>query len=80
MREAVLIALGLLGIYIEFLRPGWAIPGAAGLVLVTLGIAGLFQGTPDWSTILIIDGPVLLLSIPLLTIALRARRNKTRMS
>ena len=80
MREAVLIAFGLLGIYCEFLRPGWAVPGAAGLVLLTLGIAGLFQGAPDWRAIVLIVGPVLLFSIPLLTIAFSARRNKTRMS
>jgi len=38
-----LVAAGLLIGYIEFLRPGWILPGVCGATLVMLGIASLAQ-------------------------------------
>lgn len=80
MRDAIFIAVGLAGILIEFLRPGLAIPGAAGLVFLMLGLVPVWRGEVNWNAIVFVDGPMLMLAILLLVIAHRARRNKTRLN
>ena len=76
MRDMLLIAAGLVGIYAELLRPGKVIPGVVGGVLLTLGLAGLARGPIEWSAVLWLGTPLVLLTAGLLAIAWRARRNK----
>jgi len=73
----LLVVTGLCGIYAEFIWPCKVIPGAAGGVLLMLGIAGMMRGPIDASAVVLLGTPVALLTIALLTIAWRARRNKT---
>jgi len=73
----LLVVTGLCGIYSEFIWPCKVIPGAAGGVLLMLGIAGMMRGPIDASAVVLLGTPVALLTIALLTIAWRARRNKT---
>ncbi len=40
-----LLITGILGIYLEFYKQGWVLPGVVGCVLVTLGLSG-FAGLP----------------------------------
>jgi len=77
MRDMLLVVTGLCGIYAEFIWPCKVIPGAAGGVLLMLGIAGMMRGPIDASAVVLLGTPVALLTIALLTIAWRARRNKT---
>jgi membrane-bound ClpP family serine protease len=77
MRDMLLVVAGLCGIYAEFIWPGKVIPGAAGGVVLMLGIAGMMKGPVDWSAVIGLGAPFLLLTAGLLAIAWRARRNKT---
>ena len=77
MRDMLLLAVGLCGVYAEFIRPGSVIPGAAGGVLAMLGIAGMIRGPVDVGAVMIVGAPMGLLTVALLAIAWRARRNKT---
>ncbi len=74
----LLITAGFVGICAELLRPGKVIPGVVGGVLFMLGIAGVVRGPIEWSAVLWLGAPLILLSAGLLAIAWRARRNKTR--
>jgi membrane-bound ClpP family serine protease len=77
MRDVLLAAAGLCGIYAEFIWPGKVIPGAAGGVLLMLGIAGMMRGPVDLRAAALLGTPCALLTFALLAIAWRARRNKT---
>jgi membrane-bound ClpP family serine protease len=77
MRDMLLVAVGLCGIYAEFIWPGRVIPGAAGGVLLMLGIARMIRGPVDLRAVVLLGTPLMLLTIALLAIAWRARRNKT---
>jgi len=77
MRDMLLAVVGLCGVYAEFIRPGKVIPGAAGGVLLMLGIAGMMKGPVDVRAVVMLGTPCTLLTIGLLAIAWRARRNKT---
>jgi membrane-bound ClpP family serine protease len=77
MRDVLLVMAGLCGIYAEFIWPGKVIPGAAGGVLLMLGVAGMMKGPVDLRALLLLGTPFALLTIALLAIAWRARRNKT---
>ena len=77
MRDMLLLAAGLCGVYAEFIFPGSVIPGAAGGVLAMLGIAGVLRGPVDARAVLLVGAPMALLTVVLLAIAWRARRNKT---
>ena len=77
MRDMLLAIAGLCGIYAEFIWPCKVIPGAAGGVVLMLGIAGMMRGPVDWRAVLLLGTPFALFTIALLTIAWRARRNKT---
>jgi membrane-bound ClpP family serine protease len=76
MRDMLLVAAGLCGIYAEFIWPGKVIPGAAGGVVLMLGIAGMIRGPMDLGAVVLLGVPIALLTIALLAIAWRARRNK----
>jgi len=76
MHDAILLALGLLGIYYECLRPGWAVPGIAGFAMLMFAVVGMIRGPVAWPAVIALDMPVLLLAPILLRLALRARRNK----
>jgi membrane-bound ClpP family serine protease len=76
MRDMLLVAVGLSGIYAEFIWPGKVIPGAAGGVVLMIGIAGMIRGPVDLSAVVLLGVPMALLTIALLVIAWRARRNK----
>jgi membrane-bound ClpP family serine protease len=77
MRDMLLVVVGLCGIYAEFIWPGRVIPGAAGGVVLMLGIAGMIKGPVDLRAVVLLGTPFALLTIALLAIAWRARRNKT---
>lgn len=77
MRDVLLVVTGLCGIYAEFIWPGKVIPGAAGGVVLMLGIAGMMKGPVDLRAIVLLGTPFALLTFALLAIAWRARRNKT---
>ena len=77
MRDMLLVVAGLCGIYAEFIWPCRVIPGAAGGVVLMLGIAGMMRGPVDAGAVVLLGVPMALLTIALLAIAWRARRNKT---
>ena len=77
MRDVLLAAAGLCGVYAEFIWPGKVIPGAAGGVLLMLGVAGMMKGPVDLRALALLGTPCALLTFALLVIARRARRNKT---
>ena len=77
MCDMLLVAAGMCGIYAEFIWPGKVIPGAAGGVLLMLGIAGMNRDGVDLRAALLLGTPFALLTALLLAIAWRARRNKT---
>jgi membrane-bound ClpP family serine protease len=77
MRDVLLAVAGLCGVYAEFIWPGKVIPGAAGGVLLVLGIAGMMKGPVDMRAVVALGTPLALLTFALLAIAWRARRNKT---
>ena len=72
--ETVFIAAGWIGILLEFLRPGWVLPGAAGGVLLLVGLSRTLPEHP--AIAMAVSGPFLLAASWLLVIAWRARRNK----
>ncbi len=71
-------AIGLLGIYVEFCRPGRVIPGVTGGVLLITGIASITHANKPihWPFALAIISLLMVLTIWLLRIAIRARKNK----
>ena len=73
----LLVVAGLCGIYAEFIWPGRVIPGAAGGVVLMLGIAGMIKDGVDLRAVVILGTLLALLTAGLLAIAWRARRNKT---
>ena len=77
MSDVLLVVAGLCGIYAEFIWPCKVIPGAAGGVVLMLGLAGMIKGPVDVHAVLLLGAPFALLTIALLAIAWRARRNKT---
>jgi membrane-bound ClpP family serine protease len=77
MRDMLLVVAGLCGIYAEFIWPGRVIPGAAGGVVLMLGIAGMIKDGVDLRAVVLLGTPLALLTAALLAIAWRARRNKT---
>lgn len=76
MRDMLLVVAGLCGVYAEFIWPGTVIPGAAGGVVFMLGIAGMMNGPVDMRAVVLLGTPFTILTIALLAIAWRARRNK----
>ncbi len=77
MRDMLLLVAGLSGVYAEFIWPGKVIPGAAGGVLLMLGIVGMMRGPVDLRAVALLGTPFAVLTIALLAVAWRARRNKT---
>jgi len=73
----LLVVAGLCGIYAEFIWPGRVIPGAAGGVVLMLGIASMIKDGVDLRAVVLLGTPLALLTVALLAIAWRARRNKT---
>ena len=71
---AAFIAAGWVGVLIEFVRPGWVVPGVTGGVLL---LAGLSRMLPEHPGVAIAaSGPFLVGACWLLWIAWKARRNK----
>ncbi|MDP8991010.1 MAG: hypothetical protein M3N41_13135 [Acidobacteriota bacterium] len=77
MRDMLLVVAGFCGIYAEFIWPCKVIPGAAGGVVLMLGLAGMRKGPVDVHAVMLLGPPLALLTVALLAIAWRARRNKT---
>jgi len=77
MRDMLLVVAGLSGVYAEFIWPCKVIPGAAGGVVLMLGIARMMKGPVDLRAVVLLGTPFALLTMALLAIAWRARRNKT---
>ena len=71
---SVFIAAGWLGILMEFLRPGWVIPGVAGGVFLLVGLARILPEHPGIA--IAASVPFLLAAWWLLGIAWKARKNK----
>ena len=79
-RGLALVVAGILGICLEFLRPGLVIPGVTGSVLLVLGFHSLLMfplRDVDPRAAGIALSLLMLLAGWLLPIAYRARRNKT---
>jgi membrane-bound ClpP family serine protease len=71
---AALVAIGWAGVLVEFVRPGWVIPGAAGGVALVFGLFRLF---PEHVLLAVgVSAPFLAVAFWMLAIGLRARRNK----
>jgi hypothetical protein len=71
---AAFIAAGWIGILLEFVRPGWVVPGATGGVLL---LVGLSRTLPEHPVIAIAaSAPFLGAACWLLWIAWKGRRNK----
>jgi membrane-bound ClpP family serine protease len=77
----LLIALGVLAIYVELCRPGRVVPGVFGGVILLVGFASLVNAPPNarisWPLVAILLVPLGAVSAFLLKVAIRARRNKT---
>ncbi len=71
-------ALGLLGVYAEFCRPGRVLPGVIGGVLLLTGIASMTHANRPihWPFALAIISLLTVVTLFLLRIAIRARKNK----
>ena len=70
----LLISIGWIGVLIEFVRPGWVVPGVSGGVLL---MAGLSRTLPEHPGIAIAaSAPFVAAAFWLLAIAWKARRNK----
>jgi membrane-bound ClpP family serine protease len=74
MVEAALIAAGWMGILVEFVRPGWVVPGVAGGVLLLVGLSRTLPSHPGIA--ITASVPFVLIAFALLAIACKARRNK----
>jgi membrane-bound serine protease (ClpP class) len=74
----LMIALGALGVYAELCRPGKVLPGVVGGISLTTGVASLAKTDAPipWRLTLIIGTPLVILTVFLVTVAVRARRNK----
>jgi len=76
----LLIALGTLAIYAELCRPGRVVPGVIGGVALAVGLASIVSAPPEarisWPLFGVIMLPLGFLTMFLLKIAVRARRNK----
>lgn len=71
---AALLVVGWLGIVSEFLSPGKVLPGVLGVVFAILGLWSL---VPEHSGLAaMVAAPLALLTMALLRVARRARRNK----
>ncbi|HEV2198561.1 MAG TPA: hypothetical protein VGR73_01975 [Bryobacteraceae bacterium] len=68
------IAVGWSGVLLEFVRPGWVLPGAAGGVLLVYGLTRSLPQRPDVAVLS--SAPFLIVAVWMLGIARRARRNK----
>ena len=65
--KALLVLVGLLGIYVEMHTPGVGVPGAIGLAAFGLLFASSFlAGRPEWLPVLLFVGGVALLAVELL--------------
>jgi membrane-bound ClpP family serine protease len=71
---AVCIAAGWIGILLEFVRPGWVVPGVAGAVMLLFGLSRML---PEHATLaLMVSAPFLATAAWMLAVGRRARRNK----
>jgi membrane-bound serine protease (ClpP class) len=61
----LLLTLGVLLIYAELNRPGWVVPGAAGLLATLLGAGALWRERPAPVALLLCGTAVLLLALDL---------------
>lgn len=69
-----LIAAGWSGVLLEFVRPGWVLPGTAGGVLL---VYGLTRALPQhWNVAVLSSAPFLVVALWMLAVARSARRNK----
>jgi len=65
--KALLVLVGMLGIYVEMHTPGVGVPGAIGLAAFGLLFAGSFlAGRPEWVPVLLFVGGAGLLAVELL--------------
>ena len=82
----LLVVLGAFGIYAEFCLPGLLAPGVIGAIFLFLGLTALGAATlidtahsdlhVRWSTAIALSIPFALITSFLLSVAIRARRNK----
>ena len=71
---SVFIIAGWIGILIEFVRPGWVVPGVTGGVLLLVGLSRMLPEHPRAA--IAASVPFLLAALCLVAIAWKARRNK----
>lgn len=71
---AALIAIGWIGLLVEFVRPGWVAPGVVGAVALLFGFSRLL---PEHAVLAIgVSAPFLATAAWMIAIGLRARKNK----
>jgi membrane-bound ClpP family serine protease len=71
---AAIVGIGWTGVLLEFVRPGWVVPGAVGGVALVYGLSRLLPGH-GWFAIGI-STPFFAIAAWMIAIGLRARRNK----
>ncbi len=70
----IFIGVGWTGVLIEFVRPGWVVPGVTGGVLLVVGLARTLPEHPGIAAAA--SAPFVLAACWLLGVAWKARRNK----
>jgi membrane-bound ClpP family serine protease len=72
--DSVFVVAGWIGVLIEFVRPGWVVPGVTGGVLLLVGLSRM---PPEHPRVAIAASiPFLLAALCLLALAWKASRNK----
>ena len=72
--HAIFIGIGWSAVLIEFVRPGWVVPGVVGAVLLVYGYSRML---PQHLVLaLAVSAPFLALASWIFTIGMKARRNK----
>jgi membrane-bound serine protease (ClpP class) len=62
----LLLTFAVLLIYVELNRPGWILPGALGLLLLSLAVASLLRLDLSWPAALLVVSAVALLTLGLI--------------
>lgn len=71
---AAVVAIGWIGVLIEFVRPGWVVPGVAGAVLLIFGLSRML---PQHAALaMMVSAPFLVTAAWMFAVGRKARRNK----
>ena len=71
---AALIAMGWIGVLVEFVRPGWVLPGVVGGVALLYGLSRML---PEHGWLVVgVSAPFIVTAAWMIGMGWRARRNK----